>query len=167
MINSKNITALEVAELTNVYDNFLETQLLAEKLGIADASAKVSAAFQSAGLMKDGMPTLEAMENPNFDAVAHVAAMDVLASEAELHADIAKTSGAASDIQDIINQVGSEGISEELAQQNAEAQQALADAQQALDDSRKDTGEGVHNRFPGGKWDGTGAVPDCHGEGSC
>lgn len=167
MINSKNITALEVAELTNVYDNFLETQLLAEKLGIADASAKVSAAFQSAGLMKDGMPTLEAMENPNFDAVAHVAAMDVLASEAELHADIAKTSGAASDIQDIINQVGSEGISEELAQQNAEAQQALADAQQALDDSRKDTGEGVHNRFPGGKWDGTGPVPDCHGEGSC
>ncbi len=167
MINSKNITALEVAELTNVNDNFLETQLLAEKLGIADASAKVSAAFQSAGLMKDGMPTLEAMQNPNFDSVAHVAAMDVLASEAELHVDIAKASGAASDIQDIINQVGSEGISEELAQQNAEAQQALADAQQTLDDSRKDTGEGVYNRFPGGKWDGTGAVPDCHGEGSC
>ena len=167
MINSKNITALEVAELTNVNDNFLETQLLAERLGIADASAKVSAAFQSAGLMKDGMPTLEAMQNPNFDSVAHVAAMDVLASEAELHVDIAKASGAASDIQDIINQVGSEGISEELAQQNAEAQQALADAQQTLDDSRKDTGEGVYNRFPGGKWDGTGAVPDCHGEGSC
>jgi len=73
----------------------------------------------------------------------------------------------AAEIQDMINQLGSGEISEELAEQNAEAQQALNDAQQALDDSRRDTGEGVHDRFSDGKCDGTGPVPDCHGNGTC
>ena len=74
---------------------------------------------------------------------------------------------AVNEIQDMINQLTSGEISAELAEQNAQAQQAVNDAQKALDDSRRDTGEGVHDRFPGGKWDGTGPVPDCHGEGTC
>ena len=113
------------------------------------------------------MPTLEAMQDARFDAEAHVAAMEVLVSEAGLHADIAEAMNAAANVQDMINQLGSEEISAELAEQNAQVQQALNDSQQALDDSRRDTGQGVYDRFPGGKWDGTGPVPDCHGEGTC
>ena len=113
------------------------------------------------------MPTLETMLEAGFDATAHVAAMEVLASEAGLHADITEAMKAVNEIQDMINQLTSGEISSELAEQNAQAQQAVNDAQKALDDSRRDTGEGVHDRFPGGKWDGTGPVPDCHGEGTC
>ena len=167
MINNKNITVHSVAEFTTLIDNLIEIQIEAERLGIAEATAKVSATFESLGIMKDTMPTLEAMQDAGFDAEAHVAAMEVLVSEAGLHADIAEAMNAASKVQDMINQLGSEEISAELAEQNAQVQQALNDAQQALDDSRRDTGLGVHDRFPGGKWDGTGPVPDCHGEGTC
>ena len=73
----------------------------------------------------------------NFDVSAHISAMETLASEAGLHADIAEATQSAADLQDAINAAGGQ-ISEELAQANADAQQALADAQRALDESIRD-----------------------------
>ena len=124
MINKKNITVHSVAEFTTLIDNLIEIQIEAERLGIAEATAKVSAAFESLGIMKDAMPTLEAMQDAGFDAEAHVAAMEVLVSEAGLHADIAEAMNAAANVQDMINQLESGEISAELAEQNAQEQQA-------------------------------------------
>ena len=42
MINKKNITVHSVAEFTTLIDNLIEIQIEAERLGIAEATAKVS-----------------------------------------------------------------------------------------------------------------------------
>ena len=112
-------------------------QLYFEELGILNAANKVSEAYAAVGLSKDGIPSIDAIMDPSFDIAAHLDAMDTVASEAGLQADIASASQAAADVQDAINAAGGE-ISEELPQANAEAQQALADAQRALDESRAD-----------------------------
>ena len=137
MIQDKNISNLEISNRTLTNGRIMDIELYLESTGIKDASKKVSDAYAAVGLSKDGMPSLDAILDPSFDIAAHLDAMDTVASEAGLQADIASASQAAADIQDAINAAGGE-ISEELAQANAEAQQALADAQRALDESRAD-----------------------------
>jgi hypothetical protein len=137
MIQDKNISNLEISNRTLSNAKVIDYQLYLEQTGIKDASKKVSDAYAAVGLSKDGMPSLDAIIDPSFDIAAHLNAMDTVASEAGLQADIASASEAAADIQDAINSATGQ-ISEELAQANAEAQQALADAQKALDESRAD-----------------------------
>ena len=137
MIQDKNISNLEISNRTLSNAKVIDYQLYLEQTGIKDASKKVSDAYAAVGLSKDGMPSLDAIIDPSFDIAAHLNAMDTVASEAGLQADIASASEAAADIQDAINSASGQ-ISEELAQANAEAQQALADAQKALDESRAD-----------------------------
>jgi hypothetical protein len=137
MIQDKNISNLEISNRTLSNGRIMDIELYLESTGIKDASKKVSDAYAAVGLSKDGMPSLDAILDPSFDIAAHLDAMDTVASEAGLQADIASASQAAADVQDAINAAGGE-ISEELAQANAEAQQALADAQRALDESRAD-----------------------------
>ena len=137
MIQDKNISNLEISNRTLSNGRIMDIELYLESTGIQDASKKVSDAYAAVGLSKDGMPSLDAILDPSFDVAAHLDAMDTVASEAGLQADIASASQAAADVQDAINAAGGE-ISEELAQANAEAQQALADAQRALDESRRD-----------------------------
>ena len=137
MIQDKNISNLEISNRTLTNGRIMDIELYLESTGIKDASKKVSDAYAAVGLSRDGMPSLDAILDPTFDVAAHLDAMDTVASEAGLQADIASASQAAADIQDAINAAGGQ-ISEELAQANAEAQQALADAQRALDESRAD-----------------------------
>ena len=137
MIRDKNISNRLISNKTLSNGKVIDIQLYLEATGIKDASEKVSKAYAEVGLAKDGMPSLDALIDPSFDIAAHLEAMDTVASEAGLQADIASASQAAADIQDAINAAGGQ-ISEELAQANAEAQQALADAQKALDESRAD-----------------------------
>ena len=137
MIQDKNISNLEISNRTLSNSKVIDMQLYFEELGIADASDKVSKAYEEVGLSRDGMPSIDAIMDPSFDVSAHLDAMSTVASEAGLQADIASASQAAADIQDAINEAGGQ-ISEGLAQANADAQQALADAQKALDESRKD-----------------------------
>ena len=137
MIQDKNISNLEISNRTLSNSKVIDMQLYFEELGIADASDKVSKAYEEVGLSKDGIPSIDAIMDPSFDVSAHLDAMSTVASEAGLQADIASASQAAADIQDAINEAGGQ-ISEGLAQANADAQQALADAQKALDESRKD-----------------------------
>ena len=139
LLNDRSIKPTVVAYQVNTFNEIITATEMAERLGISDAAAKVSAAFAAEGLTKDGLPSLDAMMDQNFDASAHISAMETLASEAGLHADIAEASQSAADLQDAINAAGG-AISEDLAQANAEAQQALADAQRALDESRNDKG---------------------------
>ena len=136
MIQDKNISNLEISNRTLSNSRIMDIELYLNTTGIENASKKVSDAYAAVGLSKDGMPSLDAILDPSFDVAAHLDAMDTVASEAGLQADIA-SSQAAADIQDAINAAGGE-ISEDLAQANAEAQQALADAQRALDESRAD-----------------------------
>ena len=150
MIQDKNISNLEISNRTLSNSKVIDMQLYFEELGIADASDKVSKAYEEVGLSKDGMPSIDAIMDPSFDVSAHLDAMGTVASEAGLQADIASASQAAADIQDAINEAGGQ-ISEGLAQANADAQQALADAQKALDESRKDP-----NRDRSGEGCGTG-----------
>ena len=137
MIQDKNISNLEISNRTLTNGRIMDIELYLESTGIKDASRKVSDAYAAVGLSRDGMPSLDAILDPTFDVAAHLDAMDTVASEAGLQADIASASQVAADIQDAINAAGGQ-ISEELAQANAEAQQALADAQRALDESRAD-----------------------------
>ncbi len=137
MIQDKNISNLEISNITLSNSKVIDMQLYFEELGIADASDKVSKAYEEVGLSRDGMPSIDAIMDPSFNVSAHLDAMSTVASEAGLQADIASASQAAADIQDAINEAGGQ-ISEGLAQANADAQQALADAQKALDESRKD-----------------------------
>ncbi len=137
MIQDKNISNLEISNRTLSNNKVINMQLYFEELGIVDAAEKVSKAYAEVGLSKDGMPSIDAIMDPSFNIAAHLDAMDAVASEAGLQADIASASQAAADIQDAINEAGGQ-ISEGLAQANADAQQALADAQKALDESRKD-----------------------------
>ncbi len=137
MIQDKNISNLEISNRTLSNSKVIDMQLYFEEIGLADAADKVSKAYAEVGLSKTGMPSLDAIMDPSFNIAAHLDAMDTVASEAGLQADIASASQAAADIQDAINEAGSQ-ISDELAQANAEAQQALADAQRALDESRAD-----------------------------
>ena len=137
MIQDKNISNIEISNRTLSNNKVIDMQLYLEELGIADAAEKVSKAYAEVGLSKFGMPSMNAIMDPSFDIAAHLDAMDTVASEAGLQADIASASQAAADLQDAINDASGQ-ISEELAQANAEAQQALADAQKALDESRKD-----------------------------
>ncbi len=137
MIQDKNISTRMISNKTLSNNKIIDIQFYLESTGIKDASEKVSKAYAEVGLSKDGMPSLDALIDPSFDIAAHLEAMDTVASEASLQADIASASQAASDIQDAIN-AASGSISEDLAQANADAQQALADAQKALDESRKD-----------------------------
>ena len=137
MIQDKNISNLEISNRTLSNTKVIDMQLYFEELGIVDAAEKVSKAYEEVGLSKDGMPSINAIMDPSFNIAAHLDAMDTVASEAGLQADIASASQAAADLQDAINDAGGQ-ISEELAQANADAQQALADAQKALDESRKD-----------------------------
>ena len=150
MIQDKNISNLEISNRTLSNSKVIDMQLYFEELGIADASDKVSKAYEEVGLSRDGMPSIDAIMDPSFDVSAHLDAMSTVASEAGLQADIASASQAAADIQDAINEAGGQ-ISEGLAQANADAQQALADAQKALDESRKDP-----NRDRSGEGCGTG-----------
>ena len=151
MIQDKNISSLEISNRTLSNAKVIDYQLYLEEIGIKDASKKVSDAYAAVGLSKDGMPSLDAIIDPSFDIAAHLNAMDTLASEAGLQADIASAGQAAADVQDAINSASGE-ISEELAQANAEAQQALADAQRALDESRAD---------PNADDDDTACTSDC------
>ena len=137
MIQDKNISNLEISNRTLSNSGVIDMQLYLEELGIADAAEKVSKAYAEVGLSKFGMPSIGAIMDPSFDIAAHLDAMDTVASEAGLQADIASASQAAADLQDAINAAAGD-ISEGLAQANAEAQQSLADAQRALDESRKD-----------------------------
>ncbi len=137
MIQDENISNLEISNRTLSNSKVIDMQLYFEELGIADAAEKVSKAYAEVGLSKDGIPSIDAIMDPSFNIAAHLDAMDAVASEAGLQADIASASQAAADIQDAINEAGGQ-ISEGLAQANADAQQALADAQKALDESRKD-----------------------------
>lgn len=137
MIQDKNISNLEISNRTLSNTKVIDMQLYFEELGILDAAEKVSKAYEEVGLSKDGMPSIDAIMDPSFNIAAHLDAMDTVASEAGLQADIASASQAAADLQDAINDASGQ-ISEELAQANAEAQQALADAQKALDESRQD-----------------------------
>ena len=137
MIQDKNISNIEISNRTLSNNKVIDMQLYLEELGIADAAEKVSKAYAEVGLSKVGMPSINAIMDPSFNIAAHLEAMDTVASEAGLQADIASASQAAADLQDAINDASGQ-ISEELAQANAEAQQALADAQKALDESRKD-----------------------------
>ena len=137
MVQDKKISNLEISNRTLSNSKVIDMQLYFEELGIADAANKVSEAYAAVGLSKDGIPSIDAIMNPSFDIAAHLDAMDTVASEAGLQADIASASQAAANIQDAINAASGQ-ISEELAQANAEAQQALADAQRALDESRAD-----------------------------
>ena len=137
MVQDKNISNLEISNRTLSNSKVIDMQLYFEELGIAKAAEKVSKAYAEVGLTKHGMPSISAIMDPSFDIAAHLDAMDTVASEAGLQADIASASQAAADVQDAINSATGE-ISEELAQANAEAQQALADAQRALDESRAD-----------------------------
>ena len=137
MIQDKNISNLEISNRTLSNTKVIDMQLYFEELGIVDAAEKVSKAYEEVGLSKDGMPSIDAIMDPSFNIAAHLDAMDTVASEAGLQADIASASQAAADLQDAINDASGQ-ISEELAQANADAQQALADAQKALDESRKD-----------------------------
>ena len=137
MIQDKNISNIEISNRTLSNNKVIDMQLYLEELGVADAAEKVSKAYAEVGLSKFGMPSMNAIMDPSFDIAAHLDAMDTVASEAGLQADIASASQAAADLQDAINDASGQ-ISEELAQANAEAQQALADAQKALDESRKD-----------------------------
>ena len=116
----------EITEKTSVIEKVKELGVFAEPKAYAEV-----------GLSKDGLPSIDAIMDPSFNIAAHLDAMDAVASEAGLQADIASASQAAADIQDAINEAGGQ-ISEGLAQANANAQQALADAQKALDESRKD-----------------------------
>ena len=150
MIQDKNISNLEISNRTLGNSKVIDMQLYFEELGIADASERVSKAYEKVGLSRDGMPSIDAIMDPSFDVSAHLDAMNTVASEAGLQADIASASEAAADIQDAINEAGGQ-ISEQLAQANAEAQQALADAQRALDESRQDP-----NRDRSGEQCGTG-----------
>ena len=150
MIQDKNISNLEISNRTLSNSRIMDIELYLNTTGIENASKKVSDAYAAVGLSKDGMPSLDAILDPSFDVAAHLDAMDTVASEAGLQADIASASQAAADIQDAINAAGGE-ISEDLAQANAEAQQALADAQRALDESRADP-----NRDRSGEGCGTG-----------
>ena len=151
MIQDKNISNLEISNRTLSNAKVIDYQLYLEQTGIKEASKKVSDAYAAVGLSKDGMPSLDAIIDPSFDIAAHLNAMDTVASEAGLQADIASASEAAADIQDAINSASGQ-ISEELAQANAEAQQALADAQRALDESRAD---------PNADDDDTACTSDC------
>ena len=137
MIQDKNISNLEISNRTLSNTKVIDMQLYFEELGIVDAAEKVSKAYEEVGLSKDGMPSIDAIMDPSFNIAAHLDAMDTVASEAGLQADIASASQAAADLQDAINDASGQ-ISEELAQANADAQQALADAQKALDESRQD-----------------------------
>ena len=137
LLNDRSIKPTVVAYQVNTFNEIITATEMAERLGISDAAAKVSAAFAAEGLTKDGLPSLDAMMDQNFDVSAHISAMETLASEAGLHADIAEATQSAADLQDAINAAGGQ-ISEDLAQANADAQQALADAQRALDESRRD-----------------------------
>jgi len=140
LLNDRLIKPTVVANQVNTFNEIITATEMAERLGISDAAAKVSAAFAAEGLTKDGMPSLDAMMDQNFDASAHISAMETLASEAGLHADIASATQSAADLQDAINAIGGGAVPADLAQANAEAQQALADAQRALDESRNDKG---------------------------
>ena len=137
MVQDKSISNLEISNRTLSNSKVIDMQLYFEELGILDAANKVSEAYAAVGLSNDGIPSIDAIMDPSFDIAAHLDAMDTVASEAGLQADIASASQAAADVQDAINSAAGE-ISEELAQANAEAQQALADAQRALDESRAD-----------------------------
>ena len=136
MIQDKNISNLEISNRTLTNGRIMDIDFTLMNRH-KNASKKVSDAYAAVGLSKDGMPSLDAILDPSFDIAAHLDAMDKVASEAGLQADIASASQAAADVQDAINAASGE-ISEELAQANAEAQQALADAQKALDESRAD-----------------------------
>jgi len=138
LLNDRSIKPTVVAYQVNTFNEIITATEMAERLGISDAAAKVSAAFAAEGLTKDGLPSLDAMMDQNFDVSAHISAMETLASEAGLHADIASATQSAADLQDAINAIGGGPVPEDLAQANAEAQQALADAQKALDESRAD-----------------------------
>ena len=77
----------------------LETMAEAEKLGIAESTAKVSEAFGEAGLaQEDVMPTLETMRSDFFDAEAHNKAMAELAADilsGDINSSISKAEAAA------------------------------------------------------------------------
>jgi len=75
----------------------LETMAEAERLGIAESTAKVSEAAEAAGLVKNAMPLLETMQSDFFDADAHNAAMAELASDiasGEINSSISKAEAA-------------------------------------------------------------------------
>ena len=114
MIQDKNISNLEISNRTLSNSKVIDMQLYFEELGIADASEKVSKAYEEVGLSRDGMPSIDAIMDPTFDVSAHLDAMSTVASEAGLQADIASASQAAADIQDAINEAGGQ-ISEGLA----------------------------------------------------
>ena len=75
----------------------LETMAEAERLGIAESTAAVSEAAESAGLVKNAMPSLETMQSDFFDADAHNAAMAELAADiasGEINSSISKAEAA-------------------------------------------------------------------------
>ena len=75
----------------------LETMAEAERLGIAESTAAVSEAAESAGLVKNAMPSLETMQSDFFDADAHNAAMAELAADiasGEINSSISKAQAA-------------------------------------------------------------------------
>ena len=75
----------------------LETMAEAERLGIAESTAKVSEAAEAVGLVKNAMPSLETMQSDFFDADAHNAAMAVLAADiasGEINSTISKAQAA-------------------------------------------------------------------------
>ena len=75
----------------------LETMAEAERLGIAESTAKVSEAAEAVGLVKNAMPSLETMQSDFFDADAHNAAMAVLAADiasGEINSSISKAEAA-------------------------------------------------------------------------
>ena len=63
------------------FNKQLEKIAEAERLGIAESTSMAAAALNSAGIDKDVMPTLETMKNLDFDAVAHIEAMEELAAD--------------------------------------------------------------------------------------
>ena len=73
------------------YNEQLEKIAEAERLGIAESTLMATETLNEAGIDKDVMPTLKTMKSLDFDAAAHIAAME------ELAADIA-TGGISSNI---------------------------------------------------------------------
>ena len=73
------------------YPTGMQNLFLAGCNGFECTAEKVSKAYEEVGLSKDGMPSLDAILDPSFDIAAHLDAMDTVASEAGLQADIASS----------------------------------------------------------------------------
>ena len=79
------------------FNKQLEKIAEAERLGIVESTSLATSALNSAGIKKDIMPTLETLKSIDFDAAAHIEAMEELSADiasGDIASDISKAEAA-------------------------------------------------------------------------